>query len=140
MAFGSGVSGGVAGSGGGVPSTNPLPGLTQRVAGEVLSGHRAVWIGSDDRFWIANPTLDACVDMICGITTGSANPGETAYARFTGELVDPSFNFTPGPVFLGPGGTLTQNHPTSGNLVLLGNAAGPTTLHVRIEFVCNLTA
>jgi hypothetical protein len=77
--------------------------------------------------------------MICGITTGAANAGTPAYARFTGELVDPSFNFSPGPVYLGPGGSLTQNVPTSGNLVLLGNAAGPTTLHVRIEFVCKLT-
>lgn len=137
MGFGSGVSGG--GGSGNAPQVNPYPGLTQRNAGENLSGHRAVYVGADNKFWIADPSDDFCVEMICGITTGAYVNGEAGFARFAGELVDPSFAFTAGPVYLGAGGTLTQNRPTSGNLVLLGNAAGPNTLQVRIEFVCNLS-
>jgi hypothetical protein len=137
MGFGSGVSGG--GGSGSAPQVNPFPGLTQRKAGELLSGHRAVYVGSDNQFWIANPDDDICVDMICGITTGASAAGEDAFVRFTGELVDPSFNFSIGPVWLGPNGTLTQTRPTSGNLVLIGNAAGPNSLQVRIAFICNLS-
>lgn len=138
MGFGSGVSGG-GGNSGNSPQVNPFPGLSQRKAGENLSGHRAVYVGADNRFWVADPAEDFCVDMICGITTGSSVAGEDAFIRFTGELVDPSFSFEAGPVWLGINGTLTQTRPTSGNLVLLGNAAGPNTLQVRIEFVCNLS-
>lgn len=137
MSFGSGVASGFGITGAAADLSSV--GLSQRLAGETFGGHVALWVGDDNCFYVADPDNNVTIERIIGISTGAANMGTVAHARFTGELVDPSFNFALGPVYLGPNGALTQNLPTSGNLLLLGYAAGPTTLQVRIEFICKLS-
>jgi hypothetical protein len=123
-----------------VPPLNPTPGLIKRTAGQTMGGHRAVYVHTDGKLYLADPELrPECVTMITGITPASYIEGSDAYARFTAELTDPSFNFVQGPIYLGPQGTLTQTLPTSGSLVQLGHALGPTSMQVRIEFICNLS-
>lgn len=140
---GSGVTGG-SGSGGTpspvpVPPLSSTPGVLKRTAGETIAGHRAVYVDVDNKLLLADLGADPdCWNSVCGITPDSYVIGNDAYARFMGEMSDPSFNFVGGPVYLGASGTLTQTIPTSGPILVLGHAIGPNTLRVQVQFLCNL--
>lgn len=80
---------------------------------------------------IANPSTLSQQDKILGITkTSAAAAGAEVTFVSEGILTDPSFTFTPGPIYLGAGGSLTQVKPTSGLLVQVATAYTPTEILV----------
>lgn len=118
----------------GVPGLdgNAVASLVQKLAGETLSGHRAVFVDTDNKLYYADPA-DESARVICGITTGAASAGATASAQFSGVMNEPSWSWTPAlPVFLSTNGALSQTPPPSGYLVEVGRALTPTS--ILIEF------
>lgn len=103
-----------------------------KTAGENLGGHRIVWIDTDDKAYYADQTL-ATADRAIGVTTGAASLNTSVTIVTDGELVEPSWNWVVGPVFLSTSGQLTQIPPTTGHLVQVGVATAPTKMIVRIE-------
>jgi hypothetical protein len=53
------------------------------------------------------------------ITTGAASPGSPVDVLITGLMVEPSWSWTPGPVYLGANGQLTQTPPAAPGAVFL---------------------
>jgi len=111
--------------------------VVSRTAGEALGGHRGVAIHSDGLAYHASPG-DGWEDAVAGITTGAASSGAAASIIANGEVTEAGWNWTPGPVWLGASGTLTQTVPTTGALVRMGTALGPTTMFVEPRLIARL--
>lgn len=102
-------------------------------SGEALGGHRAVRIGSDGLVYYASSDNEATTDGVVGITSKAAELGAKAQITMFGPLTEPTWSWSPGPIFLGVNGILTQTPPTNGVGLILGYALTPTQMIVRIE-------
>ncbi|KEZ78304.1 hypothetical protein [Salinisphaera hydrothermalis] len=102
-------------------------------AGETLGGHRVV-VARDGQWFYADPAdLDDAAATLA-ITTGAAAAGETAIARFSGLMAEPSWAWQPGePVFFGASGVLSQTPPGSGFICVVGTPVSATQIAVNIE-------
>lgn len=102
------------------------------IAGEALGGHRAIYISAGEARYAT--AADDSAAVVAGITTGAAGVGDAVEYQLSGELTEPSWNWTPElPVFLGLNGQLTQTPPTAGAIVELGIALTPQTIIVRVQ-------
>ena len=104
-----------------------------RQADAALSALRVVW---EDEAGVVRPLDhddDAHIDLIAGLTlTATAAAGDVTVQR-SGPVDDAAWSWTPGRVWLGPAGTLTQTPPADGYDVLVGHAASPTRLYLDIQ-------
>lgn len=101
------------------------------IAGAVLSGHRALYSdGAAVRYASADDPSSA--ERCVGISLQAAAPGGEVLVRRAGLLIEATWTWTPGPVFLAAGGVMSQTAPDSGVLLQLGIALDATTLDVRI--------
>ena len=113
------------------PAGPPGPaGGTSHVRNSVaaLSALLVVW---EDELGIVRPldsTDEDHIDLLCGLTiTGTSSAGPVTVQR-TGAVDDTAWAWTPGRVYLGAGGSLTQTPPNNGFDVLVGVAVSPTRL------------
>ena len=98
-------------------------------AGEIVNGHRGVYV-DDGKVYKASASITAHCLKFLGITTGAATPPADASVQFTGTMEEASWTFSPGPVYLGEDGLLTQSL-VSGNCVKqVGVAITPTIILV----------
>lgn len=98
-----------------------------------LSGHRVVRsIGTDDLVDYADSTNAAHAGTVIGITLNAANAGTIVLIRATGEVADPSFSFSPGPIYFDALGRLTQVRPTSGFMQQVAVASSLTEIVVQL--------
>jgi len=104
--------------------------ILQATAGEVLGGHRAIFIDGGSAHY-AEPAQPSA-SRVAGITLGAAAENDLIDYQTAGEIVEPSWSLVDGPVYLGPAGTLTQASPASGVCVEIGVAISATTIIVRI--------
>lgn len=75
----------------------------------------------------------AHIDLICGLTvTAAAGPGDVT-VQSAGPVDDGSWNWTPGRVYLGANGALTQSPPVDGFDVLIGVAVSATRLLLNLQ-------
>jgi hypothetical protein len=107
------------------------------IAGEAIGGHRAVTIGADGKAYLASP-IEAQAQAVFGLSTAAAAVGTGITIQTSGLLSEPSWTWTPGPVWLGAAGVLTQLLPTGGAAVLVGTAGGPTALNISPRIVARL--
>ena len=104
----------------------------QRIAGETLSALRAVYeLGGVVRY--LDPQDDDHIDLLLGLTLTAATPGAPVNIQRSGPIDDSGWSWTPGPVWLGPAGTLTQTPPADGYDVLIGAAMSATRLTLNIQ-------
>ena len=93
-----------------------------------LSALLVVW---EDELGVVRPldsTDEDHIDLLCGLTiTGTSSAGPVTVQR-TGAVDDTAWAWTPGRVYLGAGGSLTQTPPNNGFDVLVGVAVSPTRL------------
>ena len=93
-----------------------------------LSALRVVW---EDALGVVRP-LDAGdedhIDLVSGLTlTAAASAGPVTVQRF-GPVDDAAWAWTPGLVYLGANGALTQTPPVDGFDLLIGAAVSATRL------------
>lgn len=98
-----------------------------------LGGHRVVKTVGMDEVDYADSSVPGDADLVVGVTLGAATAGADVQVQTDGVIEEGSWTWTPGPVWLGLTGILTQTPPTSGFLCKVGIALGPTTLLVDVE-------
>jgi len=97
-----------------------------------ISGHRAiVSTGNGARYPSTSVSADG--DLIVGISTNAADDGDEVIVRTNGEIVEPSWNWTPGPIFAGNNGVLTQTPPSGAWIRQVGVAVAPTKVVVDLR-------
>lgn len=113
------------------------------VAGQVLSGHRAVTLDATGRVVYANASVPLHATRVLGITTQAADLGAAVNVAMRREVVEPSWNWDVAkPVFLSTNGLLTQATPVAPASVFsltVGFPTSPTSLFVNVGFPINLT-
>ena len=103
-----------------------------------VSAPRVVYTGASGPALADKDTLSQ-QDKILGVTiTSAAGSGEEVTVVTEGKIDDPSFSFTPGAIWLGASGVLTQTKPTTGLLVQIGVAISATLINVNIGMAIKL--
>lgn len=111
-------------------------GYVQRfVAGADLGGHRVVRLmdGTDGIVGYADSASPGDMGRVVGITHHAAASGATIEVVISGFMLEPSWNWTPGPVYLGSNGIMTQAMPPSGFIQIMGFAGSNMGLHVKMQ-------
>ena len=102
-------------------------------AGASISALKAVYISeADGRVYYADSATPANAPYTVGVTITSNTVGNPVNVRTFGLMTDAGFSFSPGPVFVGSNGALTQTNPSSGMSQIIGFAAGATSLLVKV--------
>jgi hypothetical protein len=104
----------------------------QRIAGETLSALRAVY-ELDGVVRYLDPQDSDHIDLLLGLTLTAATPGAPVNIQRSGPIDDAGWSWIPGPVWLGPAGTLTQTPPADGYDLLIGAAMSATRLTLNIQ-------
>lgn len=107
-----------------------LPPLTF-TAGEPLSGQRAVRLAGSNTVRIASSDDISQAGLPIGVTTAAADEGADVTVMIVGTVDEPTWSFSPGPVFLGLNGALVQIPPASGFVLQIGTALSATRLVVE---------
>lgn len=114
--------------------------VLERTSQVTISGHRAVISTGNDEVDYASNDIEDHQFRILGITTNAASPGFPISVRSFGEITEPSWNFSIGPVYLGTLGQLVQTVPSSPALfsIIVGYAISATTIVVNIQTPINI--
>lgn len=100
-----------------------------------IGGHRVVYLDNANRLikYASNDNLNS-VKKIVGITTQASTFENEQNVITSGELSDPSFNFTNinEPIYLGTNGLITQNYPSC-TCIILGFALSLNKMYVNIQ-------
>ena len=105
-------------------------GAIAATAGQIISGHRAVWINRTAQAFYAS-NADATALVAIGITLGAALSGDPVMVQTSGTVTEPSWNWaSDATVWLSADGNLTQTIPVTGALVKIGTPVAADTLHI----------
>lgn len=115
----------------GVPG--PTSEALQRLAGETLSALRIVWEDASGSVFALDYRDTASVYLLLGLTVSAAAIGGQLNIQRGGVVDDSAWTWTPGPLWLGPDGTITQSPPVDGFSVLLGSAVSATRVILDIN-------
>lgn len=103
-------------------------------AGQSISGHRAVLVGTDGLVRYASAQNPDHLGRVGGVAMNAGLPGDEIRFVSFGDLEEPSWDWDVDlPVYLGADGHLTQTEPVTGFLQIIGMPAGPTKLFVDIQ-------
>lgn len=126
------------------PDAIPLPAeavenlvLASYLAGEVLNGHRAVYVDSDGLVYKASNTQINQAVRVAGIVKNSYAPTQPTQIIRNGVIEEPSWTWAEGlPIFLGNDGLLTQTPPSAPGAVyslVVGYPITSTSMYVNIQ-------
>ena len=106
--------------------------VIQRSAGHLISALRVVYEASGLVY--ALDYRDAAhIDLLVGITMTAADGGAPIAIQRAGEISDSGWAWTPGRVYLGVAGQLTQTPPETGYSVLIGSAVSATRIILNLQ-------
>lgn len=130
-------SDGGSGPAGATGPAGPAGGVVTALAAENITAFKVVAMDSGGQFYLADPSIlsDSC--YVVGISLFSALAGESLQAQTDGVIVTGAL-WSPGPLFLGPGGTLVTSSPLAGFALAIATAATTTQLIVRPQFAIDL--
>ncbi len=103
--------------------------IVEATAGASLGGHRVVAIIGGVAVY-ADKDTPSHRGAVRGITTQAVSNGGTTRVQVLGPMVEPSFAFAAGPVYVGSNGSLTQTVPTTGFLQQVAYAETATNIFV----------
>lgn len=103
-----------------------------RQRGETLSALVVVY-ELDGQVYALDPHDDEHIDLLLGITLNAGMAGTEAEIRRLGIIDNNSWSWSPGRIWLGPSGTLTQTPPDGGFDALIGTAVSPTRVILNIQ-------
>ena len=115
----------------GTPGAPGASGIVTAIAGETIHAQRAVRV-ADGVLYHPDTSNTAHAPSVIGIALQSVATGEACTVRTAGTVTEPSWSWSPGFVFCGDDGQLTQA-PGSGWLLVIGRAINPTTLDVDVD-------
>lgn len=87
-----------------------------------------------DLLYVADSSTAADANRVVGISvTAASNPGEQVSVRTDGEMSDAGWSWTPGAIFVGQNGVLTQTAPSVGFVLEVARARSATKIVVDIQ-------
>lgn len=92
---------------------------TEMTAGVALSGHRLVTRNTSGAAIYADATNAGHINAPLWLTLGAASLGDQVSVQSAGIVTEPSWSWTPGPLYLSTNGQLTQISPTASGAVFL---------------------
>lgn len=106
-----------------------------RAAAANVSGGKAVTLNAAGQCLHADGAKASMANSVVGISLNGGAPGaDITIITNGGEIEETVWNWQANkPVFLGTDGALTQVAPTSGYLLVVGVAVGPTRMLVKIQ-------
>lgn len=104
----------------------------QRVAGETLSALRAVYELDGVVRYLDYRDADH-VALLIGVTITAGLASEPVNIQSAGPLTDASWQWAPGPVWVGSAGQLTQAPPDDGFDLLIGSAVSATRIQLNLQ-------
>lgn len=106
-------------------------GTFARLAGTPLSALVVVWENADGEVQPLDYRDADHIDLLAGITTTAApTVGSAVQVQLSGVLNISGLGLSPGPVWLGANGTLTQTPPEDGFDVLVGRVVNDQRLYL----------
>jgi hypothetical protein len=113
-------------------------GVVNKIAAQILSGHRMVRSINATEADYASADEESHGDDVLGMTFGAAIEGANVVVITDDEVTEPSWNWTPlEPLFLGINGLITQVAPNEGGglafSLVVGFATSATTARIRVE-------
>lgn len=124
------------------PKGDPGGTTLRRIAARDMSGHRFVFPSASGLVDYASCTNLAHALMVLGMTQGAAVAGTPVDVQITDELTEPGWNWTPGPVFLGVDGLMTQVQPQAPDAafsLVVGQALTPNTIFIKLGIPISLS-
>lgn len=106
--------------------------VIQRSAGHLISALRVVYEASG-LVYVLDYRDAAHIDLLVGITMTAADGGAPIAIQRAGEISDSGWAWTPGRVYLGVAGQLTQTPPETGYSVLIGSAVSATRIILNLQ-------
>jgi hypothetical protein len=91
-------------------------------AGEVIPALRAVWVDPYGRVHLLDSHDAEHAPLYAGVSILAALPCDKVRVQRMGTFISQGLQLVPGPVWLGPDGTLTQTPPTDGIDLYIGAA------------------
>jgi len=121
----------------GPPGRQGIPGpdggaALQRQAGEVLSALTAVY-ELNGRVFALDQADSEHIDFMLGVALTAAETGLPLNIQRSGAIDDATWDWSPGPVWLGPAGSLTQIPPVTGFDLLVGTAVSEKRLILNLQ-------
>lgn len=111
-------------------------------AGETIFGHRVVR-AINGQVFLADPTQPIDGGEVAGIALTAATVGQSVTVQPDNKLSDPSWTWTPGSIYVGLSGILTQTlpDPSSGYAWLMraGTALSATDIIIDLSFIAEFT-
>lgn len=104
-------------------------------AGQVLSGHRMVYLDTSQEAVLADKDDLSAAFGVVGLTLNAAMAGADVQIATGAKVEHAGWNWAPGsPLFLADDGNLTQTPPVAGSfLLVVGFAIDPTSIWIAIE-------
>ena len=93
-----------------------------------LSGHRAVVSDGAGGARVPDRSDPLDADAVIGLTVHAALAGQPVTVQVSGEVTETSWNWVPGPIWVGDAGLLTQTPPSNGWTQIFAVAIAPTTI------------
>ncbi len=109
----------------------------QRTAGVAISALCIVY-ELDGSVFPLDQQDDEHIDLLLGLTLTAAQAGQPVNVQLMGAIDDSGWSFSPGSVWLGANGALTQIPPVGGYDVLVGSATSATRLILNPEHAIDL--
>ncbi len=106
-------------------------GLLIYPAGETIHGLRAVRLAGGLLFH-PDTAIVAHAGQVVGIATQSGAVAGSVIVRAAGTITEAAWSWSPGPVWVGSDGVLTQS-PAAGWLLQVGRAVSATTIDVDVD-------
>lgn len=107
------------------------------IAGESLSPYKVVYLGSDNRVYLASSATEAHGNRVVGITKESALEQENVLVQFTGNMINNSWSWTEGvSLFVGPTGDLQEecpDLPDDSFVMFFADSINATTIRISIN-------
>lgn len=97
-----------------------------------LGGHRVVCAVPGGVNLASSDDMNNAAAAV-GLTIAAASAGDPVPVVTHGHVVEPSWSFEIGPVYLGLAGLLTQDPPVTGCVLRVGRATAPTVLLVDLD-------
>lgn len=102
-------------------------------AATAISALRVVWEDANGAAHLLDVGDSAHIDLLAGLTTTAADSGGTVRVQRLGPLDAAGLGLSPGRVWLGANGALTQVAPTESHDVLVGYATDDDRIYLSFS-------